>query len=64
MGKYFLIFFMILGAADFAYGLWSQDRISILIGAVMVFIAAFSIMKTGRQGKESKTSEEKPGEKE
>ena len=48
MNKYFLIFFMILGVADFAYGLWSKDRISILIGGIMVFIA-FSIMKKGKQ---------------
>ncbi len=59
MGKYFLIFFMILGAADFAYGLWSKDRISILIGGIMIFIA-FSIMKKGRQDKKNKVSQEKP----
>jgi len=63
MSKYFLIFFMILGAADFAYGLWSKDRISILIGGIMIFIA-FSIMKKGKQGKKDKISQEKPGGKE
>ena len=63
MSKYFLIFFMILGAADFAYGLWSKDRISILIGGIMVFIA-FSIMKKGKQGKKDKISQEKPEGKE
>jgi len=50
---------MILGAADFAYGLWSKDRISILIGGIMIFIA-FSIMKKGRQDKKNKVSQEKP----
>ncbi len=53
---------MILGVADFAYGLWSKDRISILIGAVMVFIA-FSIMRKGRREKEKKSSEGSSGEK-
>ncbi|HPQ43226.1 MAG TPA: hypothetical protein PKZ42_03280 [Syntrophales bacterium] len=62
MNQYVLIFFMILGVADFAYGLWSKDRISILIGAVMVFIA-FSIMRKGRREKEKKSSEGSSGEK-
>jgi len=61
MHKYFLIFFMILGAADFAYGLWSKDSISILIGGIMIVIA-FSIMKKGKQGKKDKISQDKPGE--
>ena len=48
MNKPFLIFFVILGAADFAYGLWSGDRISILIGGIMVFIG-FSIMRRNKK---------------
>ena len=63
MRKYFLIFFMILGAADSAYGLWSKDSISILIGGIMIFIA-FSIMKKGKQGKKDQIYQEKPGGKE
>ncbi len=59
MSKYFLIFFMLLGAADFGYGLWSGDRISLLIGGIMIFIG-FSIMKKDREKAKKDASEEKP----
>ncbi len=48
MNKPFLIFFLILGAADFIYGLYSGDRISILIGGIMVFIG-FSVMRKNKK---------------
>jgi hypothetical protein len=59
MSKYFLIFFMLLGAADFGYGLYSGDRISLLIGGIMVFIG-FSIMKKDREKTKKDASEKKP----
>jgi hypothetical protein len=59
MKKYFPIFFMILGAADFVYGLWSGDRISLLIGGIIIFIAV-SIIRKGKQEEKNDSSEKKP----
>ena len=39
---------MILGAADFIYGIWSGDRISLLIGGIIVLIG-FSIMRKSKE---------------
>jgi hypothetical protein len=50
---------MLLGAADFGYGLWSGDRISLLIGGIMIFIG-FSIMKKDREKAKKDASEKKP----
>lgn len=41
MKKYFLIFFMILGAGDFLYGILSGDQISVLVGSVIVIISIY-----------------------
>jgi hypothetical protein len=59
MSKYFLIFFMLLGAADFSYGLYRGDRISLLVGGIMVFIG-FSIMRKAKQEEKNDSSEKKP----
>jgi hypothetical protein len=59
MKKYIPIFFMILGAADFIYGLWSGDRISLLIGGIIIFIAV-SIIRKGQQEEKNDSSEKKP----
>jgi hypothetical protein len=59
MSKYFLIFFMLLGAVDFGYGLWSGDRISLLIGGIMIFIG-FSIMRKDKEKQKSDSSKKKP----
>jgi hypothetical protein len=50
---------MILGAADFIYGLWSGDRISLLIGGIIIFIAV-SIIRKGKQEEKNDSSEKKP----
>lgn len=42
--KYFLGFFMIIGAADLVYGLIKEDRISVLIGVLLIFIT-FSMLR-------------------
>lgn len=55
MYKYVLIFFMVLGAADLIYGLSRGDKISVLMGGIMVFIAASILHK--------KYKEEKKGQK-
>ncbi|MBN2398429.1 MAG: hypothetical protein JXI32_08605 [Deltaproteobacteria bacterium] len=41
MSKSFLIFFILLGAGDFLYGIFSSDRISIFIGAVIIVLATY-----------------------
>ena len=41
MKKYFLIFFMILGAGDFLYGILSGDQISVLVGSVIVILSIY-----------------------
>ncbi|MEA2014759.1 MAG: SoxR reducing system RseC family protein [Thermodesulfobacteriota bacterium] len=59
MNKLFPIFFMILGVADFSYGLYSGDRISILIGGIMIFIG-FSIMRKNSVKEKEQSLEKKP----
>ena len=53
--KYFLGFFMILGAADLVYGLLEGDRISVLIGGLLIFIT-FSILRKRIQEEKRKRS--------
>jgi divalent metal cation (Fe/Co/Zn/Cd) transporter len=50
---------MLLGAADFSYGLYRGDRISLLVGGIMVFIG-FSIMRKAKQEEKNDSSEKKP----
>lgn len=51
MKKYYLFVFVVLGAADLIYGLVKPDRLSVLIGAVMVFIALSVFYKQVKQEK-------------
>jgi hypothetical protein len=53
--RYFLGFFMILGAADLVYGFLKGDNISVLIGGLMVFIT-FSILRKKIQEDKKKQS--------
>ena len=41
MNKYFLVFFMILGAGDFLYGILSGDQISVLVGALIMILTLY-----------------------
>jgi len=41
MKKYFLIFFMILGAGDFLYGILSGDQISVLVGDLIMILTLY-----------------------
>jgi len=52
MRKHFLIFFLIFGAIDFFYGLYVDDRISMLIGALMVIITVFLVKKEKENSKQ------------
>lgn len=45
MKKYFLIFFMILGAGDFLYGILSGDRISVLVGSIIVILTIYIALR-------------------
>ncbi|MBW2638070.1 MAG: hypothetical protein JRC86_11225 [Deltaproteobacteria bacterium] len=58
MKKYFPIFFMILGAADFGYGLYRGDRISLLIGGIIILIAV-SIIRKAKQEEKNDSPEKK-----
>jgi len=54
MYKYILIFFALLGAADLSYGLYRGDRISILFGGIMIFIALSILHKKHKEEKKGK----------
>ncbi len=41
MNKYILILFIGFGLADFLYGIYSQDRFSLVVGPVIIAITAY-----------------------
>lgn len=41
MNRYVLIFFMIAGAGDLLYGIVWEDRISILVGSIIVILTIY-----------------------
>jgi hypothetical protein len=43
MNRYVLIFFAVVGLLDLLYGLFFQDRISIIVGLVITGIAIYAI---------------------
>ncbi len=45
---------MVLGAVDLIYGLYRGDRISVLMGGIMIFIAASILHKKYKEGKKEK----------
>jgi len=49
---------MILGAADFGYGLYRGDRISLLIGGIIILIAV-SIIRKAKQEEKNDSPEKK-----
>jgi len=51
MNKPILGFFMGLGIVDLAYGLWVGDKISVMIGVVIVVITASIMQKNKEEGK-------------
>ncbi len=48
MNRSILAFFMGLGIVDLAYGFWVGDKISVMIGVVIVVITA-SIMQKNKE---------------
>ena len=59
MNQSILTFFMGLGMADLAFGLWSGDKISVMIGAVII-VVTLSIIKKNKEEEKSSASEKKP----
>jgi inner membrane protein involved in colicin E2 resistance len=45
MKKYFLVFFMILGAGDFLFGILSGDRISVLVGSLIMILTLYIVRR-------------------
>ncbi|MBW2599788.1 MAG: hypothetical protein JRC60_06880 [Deltaproteobacteria bacterium] len=41
MNRYLFAFFVVLGVSDFIYGIFFKDRISVLVGALIIFIAFY-----------------------
>jgi len=41
MNRYVLIFFMIVGVGDLLYGIVCEDRISILVGSIIVILTIY-----------------------
>jgi hypothetical protein len=50
MNPFFLIFFIVLGALDFAYGLLYKDQFSILAGGAIVAITVYIWKKKNKEG--------------
>jgi hypothetical protein len=50
MKIFFLIFFIVLGALDFLYGLLYKDQLSIMAGGAIVVIAVFIWKKKKKEG--------------
>ena len=60
MKKYFLLVFVLLGAADLVYGLIKSENLSMFMGAIIVIIALTTFV---RQLKEEKQKKSAPGDK-
>ena len=50
MKSFFLIFFILIGALDFAYGLISKDQLSIIAGGAIVAITVYIWKKKKNEG--------------
>ncbi|MBW2595915.1 MAG: hypothetical protein JRC93_08060 [Deltaproteobacteria bacterium] len=61
MNRYLFAFFVVLGVSDFIYGIFFKDRISVLIGGLIVFIA-FYIANKKKKNEKDENGEEQPGE--
>ncbi|MEA1970619.1 MAG: hypothetical protein U9N37_03240 [Thermodesulfobacteriota bacterium] len=63
MNRSILTFFMGLGMADLAYGLWSGDKISVMIGVVIIVVTLSIINKNKEEKKNSTSEKESKGKK-
>ena len=54
MKKYILILLIVLGIADFLYGIFYKDRISIIAGAGIVLITLYIARDTKKEKKKVK----------
>ncbi|MBW2651259.1 MAG: hypothetical protein JRC66_09745 [Deltaproteobacteria bacterium] len=61
MNRYLFALFIIFGVSDFIYGIFFKDRISVLIGGLIVFIAVY-IANKKKKSEKDKNGEEQPGE--
>jgi len=52
MNRYFIAFFMIVGVGDFFYGIFFRDRISVLVGAIILILAIYVALKKGKTKKD------------
>jgi positive regulator of sigma E activity len=52
MSRYFVIFFMFVGAGDFLYGIFFKDRISVLVGAIILILAIYVARKQRKETKD------------
>ena len=52
MNRYLFAFFIIFGVSDFIYGIFFKDRISVLIGGLIVFIAFYIANKKRKNEKD------------
>ncbi len=52
MKKYYLFVFVVLGTADMIYGFVKPDRLSVLIGAIIAFVALAVFYKRVKAEKE------------
>jgi hypothetical protein len=41
MNKYVFVLFVGIGLADFLYGIYAQDRVSLIVGPVIIAITAY-----------------------
>jgi hypothetical protein len=45
MNRFFIVFFMVVGAGDFLYGIFFKDRVSVLVGAIMSILTIYVARK-------------------
>ncbi|MCK4534320.1 MAG: hypothetical protein KAT81_02245 [Syntrophobacterales bacterium] len=60
MNQSILTFFIVLGMADVGYGLWLGDKISVMIGIVII-VVTLSIIQKNKEEKKNSTSEKESG---
>ena len=52
MNRYFIAFFMIVGAGDFCYGIFFKDRISVFVGTTILILTIYVARKQRKTGKD------------
>jgi len=52
MNRYFIAFFMMVGVGDVCYGMFFKDRISVLVGAIILILSVYGARKQKKDTKD------------